>query len=86
MSTYCAQEVNKLRIPVDKDLFPNLLARTHTKAFTLNNIQAGFRATGIHPDNSFIILNTLSLPELSLPPIVYPPPRTSVLQTPQDLI
>ena len=86
MSTYYAQEVNKLRVPVDKDLFPNLLARAHTKAFTLENIQAGFRAPGIHPYNPSVILNTLSLSEPSLPPSFHPPPRPSVLQTPQDLI
>ena len=86
MTTYCAQEVNKLHVPVDKDLFPNLLARAHTKAFTLDNIQAEFRATGIHPYKLSIILNTLSLPEPSLPPSFHSPPRPSVLQTSQHLI
>jgi len=67
MSTYYTQEVNKLRVPVDKDLFPNLLARAHIKAFTLANIQAGFRATGIYPYAPNVILNTLCLPELTIP-------------------
>ena len=68
ISTYYAQEVNKLHIPVDKDIFPNLLARAHVKAFTPANIRAGFRATGIYPFNPHIILDTLNLPEPSLLP------------------
>lgn len=86
MSTYYAQEVNKLRVPVDKDLFPNLLARAHLKAFTLANIQAGFRATGIYPYCPNIILDTLNLPEPTIPAQQLPPPRPPILQHPQDLI
>ncbi|PWW71907.1 hypothetical protein C7212DRAFT_230068, partial [Tuber magnatum] len=74
ISTYYVQEVNKLRVPVDKDQFPNLLARAHHKAFTKENIQAGFRATGIYPYNLQMILDTLSLPEPSLPPREPSPP------------
>ena len=86
MSTYYAQEVNKLRVVVDKNLFPNLLARAHTKAFTLSNIQPGFRATSIYPYNPSIILNTPLLPEPILPPSHHPPPCPLVLQTLQDPI
>lgn len=86
ISRYYSQEVNKLKVPVDKDQFPNLLARAHRKAFTKENIQAGFRATGIYPYNPRVILDTLSLPEPKLPPQNPLPPRLIVLQTPQDLI
>ena len=86
ISTYYAQEVSKLRLPVDKNQFPNLLARAHQKAFTKESIKAGFRATGIYPYISHIILNTLSLPEPSLPTKEPLPLRPIPLQTPQDLI
>ena len=86
ISTYYAQEVNKLRVPVDKNQFPNLLARAHHKAFPKDNIQGGFQATGIYPYNLRTILDILSLPEPSLPPIDPSPPRPIPLQTPQDLI
>lgn len=86
ISTYYAQEVSKLRVPVDKNQFPNLLARAHQKAFTKENIQAGFRAIGIYPYNPHVILNALSLPEPSLPTKEPLPPRPILLQTPQDLI
>lgn len=86
ISTYYAQEVNKLHIPVDKDIFPNLLARAHVKAFTPANIRAGFRATGIYPFNPHIILDTLNLPEPSLLPKDPPPPIKPSLQSPADLI
>jgi len=86
MSTYYAQEVNKLRVPVDKDQFPNLLARAHVKAFTKANIQAGFRASGIYPYNPAVILDTLHLPEPALQPQDPSPPIVPCLQTPADLI
>ncbi|RPB01365.1 hypothetical protein L873DRAFT_1677304, partial [Choiromyces venosus 120613-1] len=38
MSTYYAQEINKLQVLVDKNQFPNLLAYAHVKAFTQTNI------------------------------------------------
>ncbi|PWW79779.1 hypothetical protein C7212DRAFT_158206, partial [Tuber magnatum] len=68
ISTYYTYEVNKLRVPIDKDRFSNLLVQAHRKAFIKENIQAGFRATGIYPYNPQIILNILSLSEPSLPP------------------
>jgi hypothetical protein len=86
MKTYYGQEVNNLRVSVDKDLFPNLLARARTKAFTSHNVKAGFHATGIHPYNPHIILHTLSLPEPSLPPPQPIPPISLEYQTPQDLL
>jgi len=68
MSTYYAQEVNKLRAPIDKDQFPNLLARVYIKAFSKSNIRAGFRASRIYPYNPAMILDTLNLPEPTLLP------------------
>ncbi|PWW73467.1 hypothetical protein C7212DRAFT_149699, partial [Tuber magnatum] len=55
ISTYYTQEVNKLRVPVNKDQFPNLLAHTHIKAFTVSNIKTGFQVIGIYPFNPSII-------------------------------
>lgn len=86
MSTYYSQEVNKLRISVDKDQFPNLLTRTHTKAFTKANIRACFHASGIYPYNPAVILDTLSLPEPALQPQDPSPPIVPCLQTPTNLI
>jgi len=86
MGTYYAQEVNKLRVPVDKDQFPNLIAHAHVKGFSKANIRAGFRASGIYPYNPAIILDTLSLPEPTLLPQDPSPPVVPCLQTPADLI
>lgn len=63
LSTYYKQEVNHLRVPVDKNRFPDLLARSRKKAFTKKNIAAGFRATGIWPLDPLVILQDLALPE-----------------------
>lgn len=63
LSTYYKQEVNLLRVPVDKNRFPDLLARSRKKAFTEKNIAAGFRATGIWPLDPLVVLQDFSLPE-----------------------
>lgn len=68
ISTYYTQEVSKPSVPVNKNQFPNQLVRAYQKTFTKANIQAGFSATGIYPYYPQIILNILSVPELSLPP------------------
>lgn len=86
MKTYYGQEVNKLRVPVDKDLFPNLLARARAKAFTSHNVKEGFRATGIYPYNPQVILQKVTLPEPDMSPENPAPPLELSLQTPQDLI
>ncbi|RPA90326.1 DDE-domain-containing protein, partial [Choiromyces venosus 120613-1] len=86
ISTYYSQEVNKLKVPVDKDQFPNLLACAHRKAFTKENIQASFRVTRIYPYDPRIVLDTLSLSEPKLPPQDPLPPCPIALQTPHDLI
>ena len=67
-------------------MFPNLLGRARSKAFSISNIQAGFRATGIWPYNPSIVLQNLSLPEpeISLPEATAPlPPQ---LHTAHDLL
>lgn len=43
---YYGQEVTALRVPIDKNNFPNLVARARLKAFSKQNIASGFRATG----------------------------------------
>lgn len=86
MKTYYRQEVSKLHIAVTKNKFPNLFAAARKKAFTLNNIQSGFRATGISPYNPSIILNTLSLPEPEITLSKPPPPIPAYLQAPYELL
>lgn len=61
LKTYYIQEDSKRHVAVTKNKFPNLLAAARKKAFTLDNIQAGFQATGMSSNNSSIILDTLSL-------------------------
>lgn len=63
LEQYYSQEVNKLRIPIDKNNFPNLLAHARHNAFSQQNIASGFRATGITLYNPPTILNSLSLSE-----------------------
>jgi len=71
---------------VNKNQFPNQLVRAYQKTFTKANIQAGFSATGIYPYYPQIILNILSVPELSLPPQATFSLQLILLQTTQDLI
>lgn len=86
MKQYYGQEVNQLRVPIDKNNFPNLLARARQRAFTRKNIESGFRAAGIFPYNPLVILNTLSLPEPELDSITQPPPPIPCHeQSPHDL-
>lgn len=86
LKSYYRQEVSKLHVAVTKNEFPNLLAVARKKAFTLNNIQAGFQATGILPYNPSIILNTLSLPEPTITPSKPPVPIPVYLQAPYELL
>jgi len=86
ISTYYTQEVSKLSVPVNKNQFPNQLVRAYQKTFTKANIQAGFSTSGIYPYYPQIILNILSVPELSLPPQATFSLQLILLQTTQDLI
>ncbi|RPB16234.1 CENP-B protein, partial [Morchella conica CCBAS932] len=59
LKKYYRQEISKLRSPITKNNFPNLLALARQKAFSVSNIQSGFRASGIYPYNPTVVLNTL---------------------------
>lgn len=50
-------------VPVDKNWFPDLLARSPEKAFTQKNIATGFRATGIWQLNPLVVLQDVPPPE-----------------------
>lgn len=63
LSTYYKQEVNLVRVPVEKNGFSDLLPRSCRKAFTKKNIAAGFRATGIWPLDPLVVLQDLAFPE-----------------------
>lgn len=86
LKTYYGQEVNKLRVPVDKNNFPILLARARRKAFTKKNIKSGFRATGIVLYDPIVILRDLLLPEPSIDSAEPPPPIPPNEQSPHQLI
>jgi hypothetical protein len=87
LKKYYRQEVSKLRCPVTKNTFPNLLALARERAFSVTNIQSGFRASGIYPYNPSIIIDTLPLasPETVAAPLP-PTPVSAHLQAPFDLI
>lgn len=86
LKKYYKQEVNRLSYAIDKNEFPNLLARARQKAFSIQNIAAGFRATGTWPYNPIVVLQHLRLPEPELVKLVPPLPISARLQTPYDLI
>lgn len=86
LEQYYGQEVNKLRIPIDKNNFPNLLAHARRKAFSQKNIASGFRTTGITPYNPPTILNSLSLPEPTINFKQPPPPIPCNETSPYELL
>lgn len=86
LTKYYGQEVNKIRVPIDKNNFPNLLARARRKAFTKKNIDSAFRATGIWPYNPLVVLWNLDLPEPSLSPPEPSPPQPAHLVSPHELL
>ncbi|RPB06465.1 hypothetical protein P167DRAFT_476903, partial [Morchella conica CCBAS932] len=49
LKTYYRQEVCNLHCPITKNNCPDLLSVVRHNAFTIHNIQAGFRVTGISP-------------------------------------
>lgn len=83
---YYGEEVNKTRVAIDKDLFPNLLARARRQACTTRNIKAGFRHSGIEPYNPIPCLEQCNLqnPPLNLKPLQTPTPIRE--QSPHQLL
>lgn len=86
LKTYYRQEVSNLHTAITRNEFHNLLAAARKKAFTLKNIQSGFRATGISPFKPSIILDILSLPEPTITPTKPPTPIPPYLEAPYELL
>lgn len=86
LKKYYRQEISKLRSPITKNNFPNLLALARQKAFSVSNIQSGFRASGIYPYNPVVVFeNLIEQVHLSTPPPLAFPISAHV-QAPIDLI
>lgn len=86
LKKYYTQKVSRLRILIDKNNFPNLVAHTRREAFTPQNIASAFRATGTWPYNPLVILDNLSLPESEIPPPDSTPPKPPHLKSSHDLL
>lgn len=86
LKKYYVQEVSNLHTPVDKNNFPNLLARARRKAFSPKNIESAFRATGIWPYDPNVILQHLILPKPVIPSPDPTPPILPHLQSPNSFL
>lgn len=86
LKKYYSQQVSNLRVPIDKNNFPNLLAHARKKAFSPKNLESAFRATGIWPYNPITILQNLTLPEPVIPSPDPTPPLPPHLMSPQRLL